>query len=89
MFPHVFGICLDFYLIGRLILHNPMLSAASSALLLSLFAVLWFVLPRSSGVRELVRRKPCLTGCQLVQPSFARWLHPADLVQSVQGPEPK
>jgi zinc protease len=24
-----------------------------------------------------------------VQAAYAKWLHPADLVQSVQGPEPK
>jgi hypothetical protein len=46
MFPLMIAICLEFYLIARLVLHGPVISALLSFLLLILFSVLWFVFPR-------------------------------------------
>jgi hypothetical protein len=46
MYPLMGGILMDFYLIGSLILHDRLLSLLASALLLSVFATLWIVLPR-------------------------------------------
>ncbi len=46
MVPLMLAIGLDFYLIGRVILANGWLSVLLTAVLLSLFAGLWFVLPR-------------------------------------------
>jgi hypothetical protein len=57
MIPLMLGICLDFYLIGRLILHSHVLSLALAALLLGLFSMLWFFLPRSDTLRKLARKK--------------------------------
>jgi hypothetical protein len=51
MFPLPLGIAIDFYLIGRLILHNEFLSLLLSASLLVVFAVLWFILPRVRGTK--------------------------------------
>lgn len=57
MIPLMLGICLDFYLIGRLILHSHVLSLPLAALLLGLFSMLWFFLPRSGILRKLARKK--------------------------------
>jgi Family of unknown function (DUF6328) len=57
MFPLMFGICLDFYLIGRLVLHNTVLSATFAVLLLGLFSTLWFVLPKNTSLQKLARMK--------------------------------
>ena len=46
MFPLMIALCLDFYLIARLVLNQPLFSAVLSSLLLLVFAVLWFVFPR-------------------------------------------
>ena len=46
MFPLMIALCLDFYLIARLVLNRPLFSAVLSSLLLLVFAVLWFVFPR-------------------------------------------
>jgi len=46
MFPLMIAICLEFYLIARLVLHRPVISALLSFLLLIVFSVLWFVFPR-------------------------------------------
>jgi hypothetical protein len=47
MFPLLFGICFDFYLIARLILNSVLTSLLLSAALLIVFATLWFLLPRA------------------------------------------
>jgi ABC-type uncharacterized transport system permease subunit len=57
MIPLMLGICLDFYLIGRLILHSRVHSLAFAALLLGLFSMLWFFLPRSDTLRKLACKK--------------------------------
>jgi hypothetical protein len=58
MFPLMFGICLDFYLIGCLILHDSTLSAVFAVVLLGVFSFLWFVLPRCNSLQKLARMKP-------------------------------
>ena len=55
MFPLMLGISFDFYLIARLILNNTMISILLSALLLILFATLWFLLPRLDYMQKLMR----------------------------------
>lgn len=49
MFPLAIGISLDFYLIALLILRQTLLSVALALLLLSVFLLLWLVLPRLRG----------------------------------------
>jgi Family of unknown function (DUF6328) len=53
MFPLILAICLDFYLIARLILNNELLGLLLSAILLVVFVMLWFVLPRVRFFQKL------------------------------------
>jgi hypothetical protein len=46
MFPLLLGISLDFYLIARVILNNPVTSFVLAVILLIVFSGLWFVFPR-------------------------------------------
>lgn len=46
MFPLAAGICVDFYLIARIILQDRVLSAALALILLGLYLLLWLLLPR-------------------------------------------
>lgn len=55
MIPLMLGICLDFYLIARLILDNRILSLAMSIALLGFFSTLWFLFPRSPALQRIVR----------------------------------
>ncbi len=58
MFPLMLAIALDFYLIGRVILANGWLSGLLTAVLVSLFAGLWFVFPRlATGKKRPSGRK--------------------------------
>ena len=43
--PLVLSLCTEFYLVSRLILHGTA-AAVGSALLMGIFVILWFVLPR-------------------------------------------
>ena len=52
MFPLLLGICFDFYLIARLILNSGLMSLLLAAVLLFIFATLWFVLPRTRRARS-------------------------------------
>jgi hypothetical protein len=58
MFPLMFAIGLDFFLIARMITNSVLLSVALSALLVGVFSVCWFVLPRSNALQNLLRRAP-------------------------------
>ena len=55
MFPLMVGICLDFYLIARLILNNQLLSLVLSLGLSLMFSTLWFLLPRLKILRRILR----------------------------------
>jgi hypothetical protein len=55
MFPLMVGICLDFYLIARLILNSELLSLVLSLGLLFMFSTLWFLLPRLKILRDILR----------------------------------
>ncbi len=57
MVPLGAGICVDFYLVGRLTMqaHWP---AALAAALFALFAFLWYVFPRSRRLQALLDRVP-------------------------------
>lgn len=57
MFPLMLGICVDFYLIARLILGSALLSLLLSVLLGMVFIVLWFFLPRRVRLRRAVLGK--------------------------------
>ncbi len=50
--PLALSICIDIYLISRLILQNVALSLLVTFLLLIIFIVLWFVLPHSEALRR-------------------------------------
>jgi hypothetical protein len=52
MFPLMLGISLDFYLIARLVLNDTVISLLLAMLLLSLFATLWFLLPRLNYLQQ-------------------------------------
>ena len=54
MLPLAIGICLDFYLIARTILEGGVLVPILAALLLAVFLVLWFVLPRVRSIERIV-----------------------------------
>ncbi len=53
MLPLAVSICVDFYLIGRVILESH-LAALIAAGLAALFAMLWIVLPRARALQRLV-----------------------------------
>jgi DMSO reductase anchor subunit len=53
MLPLAIGICLDFYLIARMILESN-LAALLSTGLVCIFGLLWFVLPRVRALQYLV-----------------------------------
>jgi hypothetical protein len=53
MLPLAVGICLDFYLVGFVVLRSHWVAALAAALF-ALFVGLWFVLPRSQRLRALV-----------------------------------
>ncbi|MFL6622172.1 MAG: DUF6328 family protein [Sulfurifustaceae bacterium] len=50
------GVCLDFYLIARIIAGNPLATAVALALFAA-FAALWFVLPRTRRLQRLLGKK--------------------------------
>ena len=52
MFPLLFGICIDLYLIAKLITKKAGTSLMISFFVLVFFAALWFVYPRIGGFRE-------------------------------------
>lgn len=52
-----FSICLDVFLIGRIILHNWLFSLLITGGLLGLFIILWIVLPRSERLKEALDDK--------------------------------
>ena len=56
MVPLVLAICLDFYVIARLILHNAALSAAFAILMCALFVLPWFILPRVKILQQWMSR---------------------------------
>jgi hypothetical protein len=54
MFPLLLAICLDFYLIARLITMNEVLSLILSVILFLIFCVLWVALPRVHLLRKFM-----------------------------------
>jgi Family of unknown function (DUF6328) len=54
MFPLMLGISLDFYLIAKLVLNDTVISLLLAILLLSVFATLWFLLPRLNYLQKLL-----------------------------------
>jgi uncharacterized protein DUF6328 len=57
MFPIVASICIEVYLISRVILNNTFWALAATFALFSLFLVLWIGLPRIEGLRRLLAGK--------------------------------
>ncbi len=51
MLPLALGVSLDFYLVGRIILHSAWSAVLAAALLLVFFG-LWFALPRFYAARR-------------------------------------
>jgi uncharacterized protein DUF6328 len=56
MFPLMTAICMDWYLIARMILLSPLLSLISALLLFMIFVIPWFVLPRSHRLQHWFER---------------------------------
>jgi hypothetical protein len=54
MVPLLIAICLDFYLVARLIVHNMLLSLGLALLMSVLFIVPWFVLPRFKRLKDWI-----------------------------------
>jgi hypothetical protein len=52
MFPLMAGICVDFYLIARMILLNAFMSLLGTVMLLVIFLIFWLLLPRSNSFRQ-------------------------------------
>ncbi len=57
MAPLALSICLDVYLISRVILHDALLSLLITLGLLIVFIILWFVLPYSEALKEVFADK--------------------------------
>jgi hypothetical protein len=51
MIPLVFGICIDFYLVSRVVIDSPIVPWPTAALF-AVFATMWFVVPRILVARE-------------------------------------
>jgi hypothetical protein len=49
MAPFIIGVCLDTYLVGRMILGDVRLALASAVAMFAVLAGLWFVLPQAAG----------------------------------------
>jgi hypothetical protein len=56
MVPLAAGICLDVYLVSRLVLGSPFVAATVALMLLGVLALFWLVLPRSRGMQRLLGR---------------------------------
>ena len=56
MLPLAVSICLDFYLIARIILESR-LAGVFTAALVGIFAVLWLLLPRARALQRLLGRQ--------------------------------
>ncbi len=52
MLPLAIGICLDFFIIGHIVLHSDILSAFLSLLLLVIFLSVWLLFPISGRKRH-------------------------------------
>jgi len=57
MLPLAVGICLEFYLIARVIVGSRWVSLLALTLF-AIFATLWFVLPRAAGFQRAISRQP-------------------------------
>jgi len=57
MLPLATSICLDFYLIGRLVMGESILLPLVATLLFALFIVLWFILPKARHFQNLLARR--------------------------------
>ena len=56
MFPLMTAICMDWYLIARMILLSPLVSLIGTLLLFTMFVIPWFVLPRSNRLQHWLER---------------------------------
>jgi hypothetical protein len=52
--PLMTGICLDFYLIGKLVLHDSAISSLFTTLLFMAFVIPWYVVPRVVTFRKWI-----------------------------------
>jgi hypothetical protein len=57
MFPIVTSISIEFHLISRVILNNPLWALLLTLVVFSLFLVLWISLPRIETLRRLLAGK--------------------------------
>ena len=53
MLPLALAICLDFYIVGRVLVEGAVIPSLT-AVLFGLFVVLWIVLPRSARLKRLI-----------------------------------
>jgi hypothetical protein len=54
------ALCLDYYVVARLVLDSPW-AAAPAAILFATFTFFWIVLPRSNALKEMLDRVPRAT----------------------------
>ncbi|BCS52508.1 DUF6328 family protein [Geobacter sp. SVR] len=52
MFPLMLGICFDFYLVSKIIVHDAVTGLLLSVILLCVYYFLWFVVPRLESLRN-------------------------------------
>ena len=56
MFPLMIAICIDWYVIARMVLLSPLIGLISTLVLFMTFVIPWFVLPRSTRLRQRLER---------------------------------
>ena len=58
MVPLAISVCIEFYLISRLIINNIALSLLFAIAMFALFLLFWLVLPRNETLRRLIAGRP-------------------------------
>jgi Family of unknown function (DUF6328) len=56
MFPLMIAICIDWYVIARMVLLSPLIGLISTLVLFMTFVIPWFVLPRSTRLQHWLER---------------------------------
>ena len=56
MFPLMTAICVDWYVVARMVLLSPLIGLISTLVLFMAFVIPWFVLPRSNRLQHWLER---------------------------------
>ncbi|MGE5384294.1 MAG: DUF6328 family protein [Betaproteobacteria bacterium] len=57
MFPLALGICLDFFLVAKIIIDDGRLPALMALVLAGIFGMVWFLFPRMGRLRDFLGRE--------------------------------